>query len=127
MPPVEMKITIGNIANLAAVLAVLASGVIGYGKLQQGQEDQKDRIEQISKQQKDAIEDLRISEDSKISSVEKARSEDNAAFTHQMDGLISQKNLVNQQIVNQLQSIQSRIDRLIDMKRSEIPQTTTVR
>ena len=127
MPPVEMKITIGNIANLAAVLAVLASGVIGYGKLQQGQEDQKDRIEQISKQQKDAIEDLRISEDSKISSVEKARSEDNAAFTHQMDGLISQQNLVNQQIVNQLQSIQSRIDRLIDMKRSEIPQTTTVR
>ena len=127
MPPVEMKITIGNIANLASVLAVLATGVTGYGKLQQGQEDQKDRIEQISKQQKDAIEDLRISEDSKISSVEKARSEDNAAFTHQMDGLISQQNLVNQQIVNQLQSIQSRIDRLIDMKRSEIPQTTTVR
>lgn len=127
MPPVEMKITIGNIANLAAVLAVLATGVIGYGRLQQGQEDQKDRIEQISKQQKDAIEDLRISEDSKISSVEKSRSEDNAAFTHQMDGLISQQNLVNQQIVNQLQSIQSRIDRLIDMKRSEIPSTTTVR
>ena len=127
MPAVEMKVTAGNIANLVAVIAVLASGVIGYGKLQQGQEDQKDRIEQISKQQKDAIEDLRISEDSKISSVEKARSEDNAAFTHQMDGLISQQNLVNQQIVNQLQSIQSRIDRLIDMKRSEIPQTTTVR
>ena len=127
MPPVEMKITIGNIANLAAVLAVLATGVIGYGRLQQGQEDQKDRIEQISKQQKDAIEDVRISEDSKISSVEKSRSEDNAAFTHQMDGLISQQNLVNQQIVNQLQSIQSRIDRLIDMKRSEIPSTTTVR
>ena len=127
MPAVEMKVTAGNIANLVAVIAVLASGVIGYGKLQQGQEDQKDRIEQISKQQKDAIEDLRISEDSKISSVEKARSEDNAAFTHQMDGLISQQNLVNQQIVNQLQSIQSRIDRLIDMKRSEIPSTTTVR
>ena len=127
MPPVEMKITIGNIVNLASVLAVLATGVIGYGRLQQGQEDQKDRIEQISKQQKDAIDDLRISEDSKISSVEKSRSEDNAAFTHQMDGLISQQNLVNQQIVNQLQSIQSRIDRLIDMKRSEIPQTTTVR
>ena len=127
MPAVEMKVTAGNIANLVAVIAVLASGVIGYGRIQQGQQDQKEEIHQISDQEKNALDDLRRAEDSKIADLEKQRTEDNAVFTHQIDGLITQNNLVNQQIVSQLQAIQSRIDRLIDMKRSEIPQTTTVR
>ena len=126
MPAVEMKVTAGNIANLVAVIAVLASGVIGYGRIQQGQQDQKDEIHQISDQEKNALDDLRRAEDSKIADLEKQRTEDNAVFTHQIDGLITQNNLVNQQIVSQLQAIQSRIDRLIDMKRSEIPPKTTV-
>lgn len=126
MPAVEMKVTLGNLANLAMVLAVLISGVVGYGRLEQGQIDQRREIEASSTQRRSEISDLRSTEDQKISALEAARKEDILNFERQLDSMLAQQNLTNQQILQALSTVQERIDRLLENKRSEIEKNTKI-
>jgi uncharacterized protein HemX len=124
MPDLEMKVTLGNLANLVLVLAMLGSGVVGYGRLQQGLEDAKKESERVAIERRQELIQLKNDEDTKILALDSSRREDYSKYENQLHALVEQQNIQNQQMLTALQSIQERIDRLLESKRSEVDSNT---
>lgn len=124
MPDLEMKVSLGNLVNLVLVLAMLGSGVVGYGRLQQGLEDAKKESERLGVERRVELTQLKNDEDAKILSLDASRREDDSRYESQLRAMVEQQNVQNQQTLAVLQSIQERIDRLLESKRSEVDSHT---
>ena len=124
MPDLEMKVALGNLVNLVLVLAMLGSGVVGYGRLQQGLEDAKKESERVAIERRQELIQLKNDEDTKILALDGSRREDYSKYENQLHALVEQQNIQNQQMLTALQSIQERIDRLLESKRSEVDSNT---